>query len=71
VGAKSEIYHLISRFAAEGKAVIVISSELPELLGLCNRILVMHRGIIKGELDHKTANEQNIMALAAGIAGEA
>ncbi|BFT74517.1 sugar ABC transporter ATP-binding protein [Paenibacillus sp. P36] len=68
VGAKSEIYHLISQFAAEGKAVIVISSELPELLGLCNRILVMHRGTIHGELDHTEANEQKIMALAAGIA---
>jgi ABC-type sugar transport system ATPase subunit len=67
IGAKGEIYRLISRFAAEGKAVIVISSELPELLGLCNRILVMHQGTISGELDHTEATEQKIMALAAGI----
>ncbi|MFF2481450.1 sugar ABC transporter ATP-binding protein [Paenibacillus sp. NPDC058071] len=67
VGAKGEIYELISQLAAQGKAVIVISSELPELLGLCNRILVMHHGRIKGELDHSVANEQNVMALAAGV----
>ncbi|URN94429.1 MAG: sugar ABC transporter ATP-binding protein [Candidatus Pristimantibacillus lignocellulolyticus] len=67
VGAKGEIYELISQLAAEGKAVIIVSSELPELLGICNRILVMHHGQIKGELDHSIANEQNVMALAAGV----
>jgi len=67
VGAKGEIYELISQLAAEGKAVIIISSDLPELLGICNRILVMYRGQIKGELDHSIANEQNVMVLAAGV----
>jgi ABC-type sugar transport system ATPase subunit len=67
VGAKSEIYNLIVRFAAEGKAVIVISSELPELLGICNRIYVMHHGRLKGEMKDREANEQNIMAMATGL----
>ncbi|WP_239618324.1 sugar ABC transporter ATP-binding protein [Cohnella mopanensis] len=67
VGARSEIYNLIVRFATEGKAVIVISSELPELLGLCNRIYVMHRGRLKGEIHESDANEQNIMAMATGL----
>jgi ABC-type sugar transport system ATPase subunit len=67
VGARSEIYNLIVRFAAEGKAVIVVSSELPELLGLCDRIYVMHRGRLKGELSGEEANEQNIMAMATGL----
>lgn len=67
VGAKSEIYRIISQFAADGKAVVVISSDLPELLGLCNRIIVMHHGQIKGELDHRDVSEQKIMQLATGV----
>lgn len=69
VGSKSEIYNLISELAAAGKTIIVISSELPELLGICNRIIVMHQGKITGEIDHKEANEQKIMALATGVQG--
>ncbi|QJD83942.1 sugar ABC transporter ATP-binding protein [Cohnella herbarum] len=67
VGARSEIYNLIVRFAAEGKGVIVISSELPELLGLCNRIYVMHHGKIRGEMNENEANEQSIMTMATGL----
>ncbi|TVX98019.1 sugar ABC transporter ATP-binding protein [Cohnella terricola] len=67
VGARGEIYNLIATFAQEGKAVIVVSSELPELIGLCNRIYVMHHGKIKGELCGREANEQNIMAMATGL----
>lgn len=67
VGAKSEIYHLIARLASDGKGVVVISSELPELLGLCNRIIVMHKGEVQGELDHQDATEQTIMAMATGL----
>ncbi|PZE20083.1 sugar ABC transporter ATP-binding protein [Paenibacillus xerothermodurans] len=67
VGARREIYNLISELAAQGKGIIVISSELPELLGLCNRIIVMHQGRVTGELDHTESTEEKIMALAAGV----
>ena len=67
VGAKREIYHLISNLAKEGKGVIVISSELPELLGICNRILVMHNGRISGEFNHEEATEQQLMKKATGL----
>ncbi|MEK8129195.1 sugar ABC transporter ATP-binding protein [Paenibacillus filicis] len=67
VGAKSEIYSLISKLAQQGKGVIVISSELPELLGMCNRIIVLHQGRVTGELHHSEASEHAIMALAAGV----
>lgn len=65
VGAKREMYFLIRRLADEGKIVIVISSEFPELLGLCDRILVMRRGRIAGIIDDVTTSSQEaIMAMA-------
>ncbi|MBN1213509.1 MAG: sugar ABC transporter ATP-binding protein [candidate division Zixibacteria bacterium] len=65
VGAKYEMYLLIGRLAAQGKAIIVISSELPELLGICDRILVMRRGRIAGEIiDVGSATPEAIMTLA-------
>jgi len=65
VGAKYDMYLLIGRLAAEGKTVIVISSELPELLGICDRILVMRRGRIAGEIaDAGRGTQAGIMALA-------
>ncbi len=65
VGAKYDIYLLIGKLAAEGKVVIVISSELPELLGICDRILVMRRGKLSGEInDMANATPEQIMALA-------
>ncbi|WP_163580774.1 sugar ABC transporter ATP-binding protein [Gracilibacillus saliphilus] len=67
VGAKREIYHSISNLAKEGKGIIVISSELPELLGICNRILVMHNGRISGEFNHEEATEQQLMKKATGL----
>jgi ABC-type sugar transport system ATPase subunit len=67
VGAKGEIYNLIADLVAHGKTVIVISSELPELLGICTRIIVMHQGSITGQLNHTEANEQKIMAFATGL----
>ena len=66
VGAKSEIYKLIRRFAAQGMATLMISSELPELIALCDRIIVMRSGIISGELDRASASEEAILALALG-----
>ena len=64
VGAKYEIYQLISNLAAEGKAVLMVSSEMPELLGVCHRIIVMSGGRIAGELDAQSATQEAIMTLA-------
>jgi ABC-type sugar transport system ATPase subunit len=70
VGAKSEVYGFIQDMAADGTAVLMISSELPELLGLADRILVMFRGRISGEFDAASTGEEEIAAVAFG-AGEA
>ena len=63
VGAKYEIYTLINRLAEEGKAVLVISSELPELLGICNRIYTLSAGRITGVLPKEQATQENLMEL--------
>ena len=64
IGAKAEIYRLLEELAAQGKAIIVISSELPEVLRLSHRIAVMCEGRITGELDGRTASQEDIMTLA-------
>ncbi|WP_076465081.1 sugar ABC transporter ATP-binding protein [Actinomyces mediterranea] len=64
VGAKDEIYTLLEELASQGKAIIVISSELPEVLRLANRIAVMAHGRIIGTLDNEDATQENIMELA-------
>jgi ribose transport system ATP-binding protein len=66
IGAKDEIYHLIEQTAATGTAVLFVSSEMPEVLGLADRILVMHEGRLTGELSRAEASEQAIMHLATG-----
>ena len=66
VGAKSEIYKLMNELAANGTAIIMISSELPEILGMSDRILVMHEGAIAGELSREDATQEKIMHLATG-----
>jgi len=63
VGAKYEIYTIINRLVAAGKAVVVISSELPELLGICDRIYTLSAGRITGELPVAAATQENLMAL--------
>ena len=63
VGAKAEIYRLINQMVQEGRTVIMISSEMPELLGMCDRIMVMHEGHKKGELTQAEATQEKIMAL--------
>ncbi|PYE46332.1 monosaccharide ABC transporter ATP-binding protein (CUT2 family) [Rhizobium sp. PP-F2F-G20b] len=65
VGAKSEIHRLITGLAAEGVAVLMISSELPEVLGMSDRIVVMHEGRVSGVLDRAEATQVKIMDLAA------
>jgi ribose transport system ATP-binding protein len=64
VGAKSEIYHLMEELVQQGKSIIMISSELPEVLRMSDRILVMCEGRKTGELDISEANQENIMQLA-------
>ncbi|TMJ00403.1 MAG: sugar ABC transporter ATP-binding protein [Bacillati bacterium ANGP1] len=68
VGAKAEIHRLMSELAGRGLGILLISSELPELLGMSDRILVMHRGRITGELRRDEATQEKIMTLATGVA---
>lgn len=70
VGAKKEIYELINTFKSQGMSMIVVSSEILEILGICDRILVMHEGRVSGILDVKEATQENIMRLAVGIKEE-
>ena len=67
VGAKVEIYHLMNRLTARGAGILMISSELPELLGMSDRILVMHRGRIQAELDRASATEERVLSAALGL----
>ena len=69
VGAKAEIHALLRSYARAGHGVIVISSEMPELIGLCDRILVFHEGRLAGEVDGRTATERELIRLAAGQTG--
>ena len=64
IGAKAEIYSLIERLAADGKSVVVVSSELPEIIWLADRVLVMRQGRIAAQLERKDLSEQAIVAHA-------
>ena len=66
VGAKSEIHALMTELATEGAAILMISSELPEILGMSDRIAVMRDGTIAGILDRQDATQQKVLALALG-----
>jgi inositol transport system ATP-binding protein len=66
VGAKAEIHKLMSKLAQDGKAIIMISSELPEILGMSDRILVMHEGRVGGIFERKAATQETIMQAATG-----
>jgi inositol transport system ATP-binding protein len=65
VGAKAEIHRLVSELAGQGVAVIMISSEMPEVLGMSDRIMVVHEGRVTGFLDRKDADQVKIMELAS------
>lgn len=65
VGAKAEIYRLISELANRGVAIIMVSSELPEILGMSDRVMVMHGGRITGILDKEEADQETILSLAS------
>jgi ABC-type sugar transport system ATPase subunit len=66
VGAKAEIYQILNQLAARGIAILIVSSELPELIGQCDRIFAMHDGRISGEFSRLEANEERILASAMG-----
>lgn len=66
IGAKKEIYSIINKLADTGVAIIMVSSELPEILGMSDRVMVVHEGKIGGFIDKKEANQENIMILATG-----
>jgi len=66
VGAKAEIYRLLSDLAEQGYAILIISSELPEIISICYRALVVHRGRITGDINHAEMNENLIMRCATG-----
>jgi len=66
VGAKQEIYAEINKLAAEGLAIVLVSSELPEVLGLSDRVLVLHEGRVTGEFSRADATPELVMAAATG-----
>lgn len=68
VGAKSEIYKMMTEMAKQGVAILMISSELPEIVGMSDRVYVMREGHIVGEIEGENINQENIMALACGAA---
>ncbi|MEP2705883.1 MAG: sugar ABC transporter ATP-binding protein [Roseibium sp.] len=70
VGTKQQIYHFIAALAAEGVSVVVISSEMPEIIGICHRVIVMREGHITGNLTGDHINENEIMRYAAGLKRE-
>ena len=66
VGAKLEVYELVNRLTAEGKAVVLVSSELPELMGMSDRILMLHEGAVGGEFTRDAATPERLLAAAMG-----
>ena len=68
VGAKQEIYQQITRLATDGLAIVLVSSELPEVLGLSDRVLVLHEGRLTGEFARDKATAESVMAAATGAA---
>lgn len=71
VGAKSEIHRLMSELAAQGKAILMVSSEMPEILGMSDRVVVMHEGKVSGVLDRAEATQDRVMELATGTVAAA
>jgi rhamnose transport system ATP-binding protein len=68
VGTKAEVHRLLSDLAGQGLAILMVSSELPEVLGMADRVLVMHEGRLTGELDREHADEESVMRAATGQA---
>lgn len=70
IGAKAEVHRIVSDLAARGLAIILISSELPEVLAMSDRVLVMHEGHLTGTFDRATANQESVMFAATGSSGQ-
>jgi rhamnose transport system ATP-binding protein len=70
IGAKAEVHRIMSHLAAQGMAIMLISSELPEILAMADRILIMHEGRITAELDHRQATQERVMYAATGQKAE-
>ena len=69
IGAKAEIYRIIGQLAEQGKTILMVSSELPEILGLCDRVIVLHHGRISGEFERSQFNQERILKAAMGNGG--
>jgi rhamnose transport system ATP-binding protein len=69
VGTKAEVHRLMSQLAVEGVAVVMVSSELPEVLGMADRVLVMHEGRLVADIAREHADERSVMHAATGQAG--
>ncbi|MGN1306923.1 MAG: sugar ABC transporter ATP-binding protein [Faecousia sp.] len=67
VGAKQEIYHLMNELAAKGKAILMVSSDMEEILGMSDRIIVLHEGLVSGELQRSQFSQENVLRLASGL----
>lgn len=67
VGAKYEIYNIMRELTAKGKAILMVSSEMPEIIGMCDRAIIMHEGRVTGELKKDEMTQEKIMKLAAGV----
>ena len=67
VGAKVEIYNIINKLAEEGVAIVIISSEMPEIIGMCDRVMVMRLGEVTAELSHDEITENNMIKAAMGV----
>ena len=67
VGAKTELYVLMRKLTQQGVSILFISSEMPELLGMCHRILVMHEGRLTGEFGREQMDQEEIMRAASGL----
>ena len=67
VGAKQEIYMLMNRLVAQGKAILMVSSDMEEILGMSDRIIVLHEGMVSGELQRDAFSQENVLHLASGL----
>ena len=67
IGAKAEIHNLLRRLANEGLGIVLISSELPEIIGMCDRVIIMNENDICGEVSEKDINESEIMYYCTGL----
>ena len=70
VGAKQEVYKILRKLAKDGTSIMLISSELPEIIGMCDRTIVMQSGKINGEILKKDFSEELILKYASGYTGE-